>query len=117
MTRPFCTTEEEKLLFRSVPLPLDLSLDGALRKTAWLADRAYGVVTTRMGLAVRVLAADFEEIIKLVQPDTCSKFLGELWDVSGLPLSSSPDAVTDFFTGWKVTPLKTFRQGCRGTWS
>ena len=38
--------------------------------TAWLADRAFGVVTTRLGLAVRVIAADFEEIVKLVQPES-----------------------------------------------
>ena len=105
-----------KILFRSVPLPLDFSLDGALRKTAWLADRAYGVVTTRMGLAVRVLAADLEESIKLVQPDNYSKFLGELWDVSGLPLSCGPDAGTDFLAGWKVTPMNAFHQGYRRTW-
>ena len=40
-----------------------------------------------------------------------SRFSGELWDVSALPLSWSPDAVTDFFAG----PLKTFRQGYRRT--
>ena len=37
-----------------MPLPLDFSLEGALRKTSWLAERAFGVVTTRVGLAVRV---------------------------------------------------------------
>ena len=44
-TLPFYTTVEEKTLFRSV----DFSLDEALRKTSWLADRAFGVVTTRLG--------------------------------------------------------------------
>ena len=55
--------------FRSVLLLLDFSLEGALRKTAWLADRAFGVVTTRSGLAVRAIEADFEEVVKLVQPE------------------------------------------------
>ena len=49
--------------------------------------------------------------------DSCSqnyyKFLGELWDVSGLPLSWGTDAVTDFLAGWKVIPVKTFRHGYR----
>ena len=45
--------QRRKTLFRSVPLPLVFSLDGALRQTAWLADRAYGAVTTRMVLSVR----------------------------------------------------------------
>ena len=115
MTRPFYTREEEKTLFRSVLLPLDFSLDGALRKTSWLADRVFGVVTARFGLAVRVKTPDFEEVVRLVQPDY-NKFLGELWDVSGLPLSWGPAAVTDFLAGWKVIPVKTFRQGYRRTW-
>ena len=96
-----------------MPLPL---LDGALRKTSWLADRAFGVVTTRLGLAVRVATPDLEEVVRLVQPENYNKFLGELWDVSGLPPSWGPDAVTDFLAGWKVSPLKTFRQGYRRTW-
>ena len=94
-----------------MPLPLGFSLDGALRKTAWLAERAFGVVTTRLGLAVRVRTTDFEEVVRLVQPENYTKFLGELRDVSGLPLSWGPDVVTDFLAGWKVSPVKTFRQG------
>ena len=68
---------------------------------AWLADRASGVVSTRLGHAVRVIAADFEEVVKLVQPENYNEFVGELRDVSGLPLAWSPDAVTDFLAGWK----------------
>ena len=90
MTRPFNTTEEEKTHFQSVPLPLDFSLEGALRKTSWLAERAFGVVTTRLGLSVRLITTDFEEVVKLVQPENYTKFLGEMWDVSGLPLSWVP---------------------------
>ena len=90
MTRPFCTTEEGKTLFRSVPILLDFSMDGALRKTSWVAARAFGVVTTLLGLAVRVKTPDFEEIASLVQPEKYNKFLGEMWDVSGLPLSWDP---------------------------
>ena len=116
MTRPFYTTEKEKTQFRPVPLPLDFTLEGALRKTSWLAERAFGVVTTRLGLAVRVRTADFEEVMRLVQPENYTKFLGELWDVSGLPLSWGPEAVTDFLAGWKVSPVRTFRQGYRRTW-
>ena len=89
-TRPFFTTEEEDTFFRSVPLPLDFSLVEALRKTSWLADRAFGVVTTRLGLALRVKTTDFEEVVKLVQPENRTKFLGELSDVSRLQLSGVP---------------------------
>ena len=114
MTRFFYTTEEEKTLFRSTPLRLDFSLEGALRKTSWLTDRAFGVVTTRLGLAVRVRTPHIEQVVKLVQSH--NMFLGKLWDVSGLPPSWRPDAVTDFLAGWKVSPVKTCRQDHRRTW-
>ena len=68
-----------------------------------------------MELAVRVLAADFEEIVNLVQPENCSNRLGELWDVSGFPLSWSPDALTSFLAVWEVGPVKSFRQRYRRT--
>ena len=92
MTRLFYTTEVEQTLFRSVPLPVDFSFERALRMAAWFADRACGVVTTRIGLVVRVFTADFEEIVKLAQPENNIKFLGEVWNVSGLPLSWRSDA-------------------------
>ena len=55
-------------------------------------------------LAVRVLAADFEEIGKLLEPENHSKFLG----TCGQPLSWAPDA--------KVNPVKSFCKGYRRTW-
>ena len=47
--------------------------------------------------------------MRLVQPENY-KFLGELWDVSGLPLSWGRDAVTDFLAGWKVGLVTTFAE-------
>ena len=57
---------------------------------------------------------DFEEVVR--QSENYNKFLGELWDVSGLSLSWGPDAVIDFLACWKVSSVKTFRQGYRRTW-
>ena len=54
--------------------------------------------------------------VKLGQPEDHAEFQGEWWDVSGLPLSRSPDAVTDFLAGWKVSPVRTFRHGYRRAW-
>ena len=107
MTRPFYTTEEDKTNFRSAPQPMDFSLEGALQ-TSWIAESGFGVVTIRLGLAVKGKTTDFEEVVKLVQPESHTKFLGELWDVSGLPFSWGPDAVKDFLAGWKVSLVKTF---------
>ena len=61
-------------------------------------------------VTTRILAADVEEIMKLVQRDNYSKFQGEL------SLSWDPNAVTFFIAGWKVIPVNTFRQGYRRTW-
>ena len=112
MTRPFFVIKEEETLFRSVLLPLQFSLDRALRQATWLADRACGVVTSRMGLAVKSTRSRLRGDNKLVQPENNSKFLGELKVASGLPLSWVPDAVTDFLAGWDVN---TSRQGYRRT--
>ena len=68
MTRPLYTTEEGKTHFRSVPLPLDFFTGRSLAENV-LACR------TRLGLAVRVKTTDFEEVVKLVQPENYTKFL------------------------------------------
>ena len=73
-------------------------------KTSWLAERALGVVTTRLGLAVRVKTTDFQEVVRLVQPENYTKFLGDFWDVSGLPLTRGPAAVTDFLCWLESEP-------------
>ena len=70
MTRPFYTTEEGKTTSAPCRYLWIFSLDGSLWKTSWLADRAFGVVTRCLGLAVRVKKTDFEEVVRLVQPET-----------------------------------------------
>ena len=78
MTRPFYTTEEEKTHFRSVPLPLDFSLDGALRKTSWVAERAFGVMTTRLGLTVRVRTTELHKVSCWFESEPCENIPARL---------------------------------------
>ena len=59
--------------------------------------------------AVKIL-----EVVNLVQPENYTKFLSEMWDLSGLLLSWGPDAVTDFLAGWKVSPVLAQRVGWKG---
>ena len=117
MTRPFYTTEEEKTLFRSAPLPLDFSLEGTLRKTAWLAgscvwcgDDALGPSVVRVNRSRLRGSCETRAARKLQQVP--GRVVGHVW----LPLSWGSDAVTDFLAGWKMIPVKTFRQGYRRTW-
>ena len=83
MARPFYATKNEKTLLTSVHLALEFSMDGALKKATWLADRVLAPI--RMGLAVRVLEADFEEIVKLVQPRNYNKFLDQRCELVVVP--------------------------------
>ena len=66
-------------------------------KGVWLADRAYGAVRTRMGLAVRVLAADFEE------------FLGELWGRVWITALLGPRCVDRFSCRLERDSSEVFR--------
>ena len=65
MTRPFHTTEEEKNTFQIAAVASGFLAGWRTEKNCMVG----GSRVWRMGLAVRVLAADFEEIMKLVQPD------------------------------------------------
>ena len=76
--------------------------------------RSAQVIQRLQGLEA-VVVKQLDRALSKVQ-NGITKFLGELWDVSGLPLSWGPEAVTDFLAGWKVSPVRTFRQGYRRTW-
>ena len=62
-----------KTLSRSVPLPLEFSLDGALRKAAWLTPLIWPGNNTHR--TVRVLTADFVEIPQQVSGENCGTCL------------------------------------------
>ena len=114
MTRPFYTTRG-----RRNPLPLRSTtsafLSGrsfaenvlACRTCIWCGDDTLGTCRKSKNNRLRRGCE--------TRAEKYTKFLGELRDVSGLPVSRGPDAVTDLLTGWKVSPVKTFRQGYRRT--
>ena len=86
MSRPFYTKEEENTSAPCRYLWISHWKE-PFEKRPGMQIVLFGVVTTRLGLAVRVKSTNFEEVVKLVWPENYTKFLGELWDVSGLPLS------------------------------
>ena len=115
-TRTFFESDEDRAMYRVIPLEEGTTLQAAQSKAAWLGDASFGVVTTRRGLAIRVKAGDFERVVKQVRPDDSHKLLGSKWEVSGLPLAMSADALGAFLHPWVVHPVYTYRQGMRRTW-
>ena len=75
-----------------------------------------GIVNTRRGFAIRVVAAQYDHAVKMIYPNDSEKLLGKRWEISGLPLSMGGPALIEFLDGWRVSPEYTFRQGSRRTW-
>ena len=70
--RPFFE-EGVTTVHKTVPLPLDTSLDSALR-TAQSRKHALGVITTQKGLGIRVLEADYDATVRLIHKENSAKF-------------------------------------------
>ena len=104
------------MLYRAAPLPLDISLESAVRQASFFGEKAYGVVPFARGFGVRVQTADYQEILTQIQPENARQFIGNRWEISGLPLAMGKESLQDFVSGWQVTPLHTFRHGFRRTW-
>ena len=114
--RPFIESDQDRMLYRAAPLPLDISLESAVRQASFFGEKAYGVVPFAHGFGIRVKTADYPEILTQIQPDNASQFLGKRWEISGLPLAMGKESLQDFVSGWQVTPLHSFRHGFRRTW-
>ena len=90
--RPFTESEEDRKRFQVIPL------DGKSRKEVqtvaeYLGDKAYGIVHTRRGWAVRVLRTGYVDIVKQIAPDESTRLISEYFEVSGIPTSFSKAAV------------------------
>ncbi len=55
-------------------------------------------------------------MVKQLHPNDADRFLGTRWEVSGLPLATSKEALVAFLHPWTVSPEYTYRQGVRRTW-
>ena len=116
IARPYFEADGDRQTYRSVPLPLGISLAAAVRQADFLGEKAFGVVATGQGFGVRVKSETFEDILKQVRPDDHKQFLGKKYEISGLPMAMGKESLTSFLGGWEIQPLYTFRQGLRRTW-
>ena len=115
-TREYYESDADRDRYKIVPLPLNSTIESAQRQATWLSDMSMGIVNTRRGFAIRVVAAQYDHAVKMIYPNDSEKLLGKRWEISGLPLSMGGPALIEFLDGWRVSPEYTFRQGSRRTW-
>lgn len=114
--REFYENDADRAKFRVVPCQDGASLKVALEQAAHMGDEAHGVVRTRRGLGIRVPSDRYENVIMRLRPDDAQLFVGDRWEISGLPVTTGADAVKEFVEDWAVHPLFSFRKGWRRTW-
>ena len=114
--RRFFEEHESRDEFRIVPLRPDTTLKDALAKASGLGEKAWGIIVTKRGLAIRVLPKDFEEVIRSVRPQDHEHFTGQTYEISGLPAWMGSDGLRQMLGSWDVSPVATFRKGFRRTW-
>jgi hypothetical protein len=114
--RPFYLASAATDEFTVVPLKRDASLSQALQQSAWLGEKAQGLVCLRHGLAVRVLPTDKAAVVDAVCPDDRAELLGKRYEVTGLPAGCGRTALLAFLGTWAVTPVYTYLRGHQRTW-
>ena len=114
--RTFIENDQDRLIYRAAPLPMDISLESAVHKAAFFGDKSFGVVPFALGFGIRVNTLDYIYILNQIQPVDAGQFIGNRWEISGLPLAMGKESLQHFVGGWHVTPLHTFRHGFRRTW-
>ena len=58
--RPFIESDQDRMIYRAAPLPMDVSLESAVRQAYFFGEKAYGVVPFACGFAVRVNTVDYQ---------------------------------------------------------
>ena len=115
-TREFYENDADRAKFRVVPCQDGCSLKTAAEQASHMGDDAFGVVRTRRGFGIRVRNEQYESVMMRLRPDDAHQFLGDRWEISGLPVTTGAEAVKEFVEGWTVHPLFSFRKGWRRTW-
>ena len=115
-TREFYESDADRAKFRIVPCQENSSAKAAREQASHMGDEAFGVVRTKRGFGIRVRSENYEAVMMRLRPDDAQQFLGDRWEISGLPVTTGAEAVKAFVQGWDVHPLFSFRQGWRRTW-
>ena len=113
--RPFFENDQDKNLYRVVPMPSSSSLAASIRQAQFFGETAFGVMPYANGYGIRVKSEDFENVLLQIHPEDADQFLGKKLEISGLPLAMGKESLQSFFGNWRVRPLYTFRQGFQRT--
>ena len=73
--RQFIESDQDRALYRAVPMPLDATLTTSLGQAQFLGDKAFGVVPYGACFRIRVKSCDFEKVLTLLQPQKREQFL------------------------------------------
>ena len=57
--RPFIENDQDRLIYRAAPLPIDTSLESGVRKAAFFGEKYFGVVPFARGFGIRVKTLDY----------------------------------------------------------
>ena len=109
MRAQFVESDQERSIYRAVPMPTDTTLATCRVQAQFLEEKAFGVVPYGSSFGIRLKSWDFEEILSLFQPEKRYQFLGKTLEGSGLPVAMGKENLQVFLGDWKVHPLHTFR--------
>ena len=117
-SRRFVESEEDRTKQRIVPLEPQHDRLAALRIAKSKGVLALGVVPTRRGWGIRVLAESFQAVLADINPAEQAELLGDAYLVSGLPLSWGSANVKEFLGAWAARPVgRPIRVGFTNTWT
>ena len=94
--REFWDASSDRDRYKIVPLPLDMSSQQASDKATFLGSVCVGVMPCGRGFGVRVLASDFKFVLHKLRPNDADQFLGDRWEISGLPCSCGEHSLLKF---------------------
>ena len=74
--RPFFENDQDKNLYRVVPMPSSSSLAASIRQAQFFGETAFGVMPYANGYGIRVKSEDFENVLLQIHPEDADQFLG-----------------------------------------
>ena len=98
--RPFFENDQDKNLYRVVPMPSSSSLAASIRQAQFFGETAFGVMPYANGYGIRVKSVDFENVLLQIHPEDADQFLGKKFEISGLPLAMGKESLQGFF--WEI---------------
>ena len=75
--REFYESDADRNRYKIVHLKDGSTIEAAQRQATWMAEMSVGIVSTKRGFAIRVLAVHYESAIKMLHPDDSERLLGK----------------------------------------